>query len=207
MAWTKEYPSEEFVTVASFWLDKTEVTTRDFRSHVRAGKDLVCDEYATWGTREKEDHPMNCVNHFQAAAYCAFVDKRLPTLAEWEWAARGGRRGSKYPWGDAEPSDQLCWKRGFFATTGEGEGTCPVGSFPAGNTPEGIADLMGNVTEWTSTPNPNADTYMFVRGHNWSDFDPENMWIEPYSGSISSDDHSPYIGFRCALSVNSTNAP
>jgi formylglycine-generating enzyme len=197
------------VSVASFWLDKTEVTAWDYRSCVRAGKcsekDIVCDEHATYGS-QKKDYPINCVDHSQATAYCAFVGKRLPTTEEWEWAARGGARGSKYPWGDAEPSDQLCWKR-LNNSTAKGEGTCSVGSFPAGNTPDGIADLMGNVTEWTSTPNPNFDTLKIVRGHNWSDFDPAAIRIDPHSGGISSNLHVDGVGFRCALSVDSTNAP
>jgi formylglycine-generating enzyme len=205
----KTASSDEVTSVASFWLDKTEATAWDYRNCVRAGKcsekDIVCDEYATYGS-PKKDHPINCVDHGQATAYCAFVGKRLPTMAEWEWAARGGSQGTKHPWGGAELSDQLCWKR-FHHSTGKGEGTCPVKSFSAGNTPSGIADLEGNVSEWTSTLNPNFDTLAIIRGHTWADFDPAAISIDPQSQGVARNLHVSGLGFRCALSVDFTNKP
>jgi formylglycine-generating enzyme required for sulfatase activity len=91
-----------------------------------------------------ERHPVNEVTWQGAREYCAWRGARLPTEAEWEAAARG-REGRIYPWGNAPPTaDRAVFGRGR-------GGTAPVGSHPAGATPEGVHDLAGNVAEWTSS--------------------------------------------------------
>ncbi|MCG3153689.1 MAG: Hercynine oxygenase [bacterium] len=108
-----------------------------------------------------EDQPVVGVTWFAAWAYCYWLSElwqvsklqgaggkgqdekmiyRLPTEQEWEWAAGGGRR--KYPWGNDEPDETR-------ANYGQKVGkTTPVGSYPAGATPEGLMDMAGNVWEW-----------------------------------------------------------
>ncbi len=97
----------------------------------------------------RSNHPINCVDWNQANAYCTSVGKRLPTEEDWEYAARG-TAGNEYPWGNTPaPSNQLCWNgTGNDLGQGNRRSTCPVGSYPAGNTPLGLA---GNVWEWTSS--------------------------------------------------------
>jgi len=102
------------------------------------GRETWTDEVGT-----DEDKPINCVNWYEAFAFCAWDAGRLPTEAEWEYAAAGGSENRLYPWGSEAPTCELANWYG-----------CPaivdfVGSYPAGNGRWGHADLTGNVAEWT----------------------------------------------------------
>jgi formylglycine-generating enzyme required for sulfatase activity len=95
-----------------------------------------------------ESHPINCVNWYQAEAYCAWAEKRLPTEAEWEKAARG-TEARLYPWGSetADCTRVIRFVNDWGCGTGE---TWPVGSKPAGASPYGLLNVGGNVREWVS---------------------------------------------------------
>jgi iron(II)-dependent oxidoreductase len=91
-----------------------------------------------------EDHPAVEMTWYGARDYCRALGKRLPTEAEWEFAARGPQ-GRLHPWGDAPPDAR---RARFSAGWGR---TVPAGSLPDGATPEGVLDLAGNVHEWTAS--------------------------------------------------------
>jgi formylglycine-generating enzyme len=105
---------------------------------------------------EKADHPVVQVAYPDAEAYATWAGRRLPSEAEWEYAARAGST-STYAWGEElRPDGQLMantWQGKFpYQNTGANgwAGTSPVGSFPADGF--GLSDMIGNVWEWTTTP-------------------------------------------------------
>ncbi len=155
-------PAHKVTISKEFFIDKTEVSVADFAKCVAAkkctpafvhGPDMAEDEIEKFGKmcnaahRDRQDHPVNCVDFGQAAAYCAFVGKRLPTEAEWEYAARG-TDGRKYPWGNEDPGCDHAVTSGCGRAPTDAAGTKPVGSFPFAKSPFGALDMAGNVWEW-----------------------------------------------------------
>lgn len=186
------------VAVASFSIDPREVSVADFRACVAAGRCAV-DALASlpgcaWGTPGAEQHPMNCVDWNEADIYCRWLGRRLPTEAEWEFAARGAA-GRAYPWGNQPPSaERACFERGD---------TCPTGSRPSGATPEGVHDLAGNVWEWTASPycpysRPDCDSVeRAVRGGSYTAREGAKLKATVRSGHVATL-RERYLGFRCA---------
>lgn len=186
-------------------------------------------ELCTFGKPDRDNHPINCVNFFHAEGYCAFKKKRLPTEAEWEFAARGSD-GRKFPWGDdpgtaermnAGGSEFTRWEKKHGLPTSpvlyeldDGyEGTSPVGSFPKGQTRFGANDFIGNVWEWTSdwfetykpdeVINPkgalNGDRKA-IRGGSFNGGN--QLWLNPaFRFHQVPDATTPVIGFRCAKNL------
>ncbi|MFQ5600138.1 MAG: formylglycine-generating enzyme family protein [Candidatus Krumholzibacteriia bacterium] len=136
------------VWLDAFYIDRTEVTNAQFKAFCDATGRLYTnnphwdDDYFLG----KPDYPVINITYDQARAYCAWANKRLPTEAEWEKAARG-TEGQLYPWGN-EWTEQVANLWGDQGEQDHFRRTAPVGSFPAGASPYGAVDMVGNVWEW-----------------------------------------------------------
>ncbi len=203
-----EFPAHK-VSVSRFLIDKTEVTLQHYGRCVEA---RVCRPVAAsvqgdepWVTTEL--HPVTGVSWNDARKYCDWVGKRLPTEAEWEYAARRPQFGI-YPWpGAYNPKNAN--------SRGEGDGfprTAPVGSFPGGKTSAGLVDMAGNAAEWTADwyestfyqksperdpKGPEAPTgSRSVRGGSWAD--PDHLLRSTARFSVDPNVSNNAVGFRCA---------
>ncbi len=128
------FPGADYTGIESFWIplhfeDVTELIRPAF-----IGPPLPPEGQA--------DYPVTNVTWADAAAYCAWLGARLPTEAEWEYAARGPQ-GFLYPWGNEKGTVRLNSANAL-------AGTAPVGSFPEAASPFGLQDMAGNVWEWTA---------------------------------------------------------
>jgi formylglycine-generating enzyme required for sulfatase activity len=137
------------VTVRTFEMTKTQVTVEQYKACVDAGACTAPDtgDYCNWGQSDRGKHPINCVDWHQAQAYAKWAGGRLPTEAEWEYAARSGGRDWKYPWGNENATCERAVMYDGDLGCGR-ESTWPVCSKPRGNTTHGLCDMAGNVWEW-----------------------------------------------------------
>ena len=196
-----------------FWLGQTEVTVGAYELFAEATSrpmPPVPDFNKDW--RDK-DHPINSVTWGEAQAYCTWVGGRLPTEAEWEYAARGDKEELKYPWGNSVSHDQANYGKDE-CCDGLADGrdrwvyTSPVGSFD----PNGfnLFDMTGNVSHWAadwydrdyyvkspaSNPTgPRTGKIRVARGGSWN-VDSRNLrlsgrhWLGPgFRYTV--------VGFRC----------
>ena len=232
--WFEDEQPAHTVGLDAFWIDWTEVTNLQFVSFLN-DRGNQTEGGVTWLDLEHPelliervggeyrpksgyaDHPVVEVSWYGAVAYCEWSGARLPTEAEWEYAARGS--GSRaFPWGDTFDGTRLnycdanCDRGWADGTVDDGYGrTAPVGSFPAGASWCEAQDLAGNVWEWVAdwydsdyysrapSENPAGPTSgdsRVVRGGSWS-YSPIRV------RSAFRDRYDPvwtngYIGFRCA---------
>ncbi len=209
----REMPYHE-VYLSAYFIDKYEVTAAEYKECVLGG---ACN-YSAQSTNSTYDmdglgeHPVNKIKHAEAVTYCHWRNKRLPTEAEWEKAARGVD-GDKYPWGN---DDKTCDLAVINGCPGE---TKPVGSLPDGASPIGDMDMSGNLMEWVQDW-ASETYYQFPPSDGW--FDPQGpesnendrkitkggAFMKPESGNDYShraswrgikdaSGHNRLIGFRC----------
>jgi formylglycine-generating enzyme required for sulfatase activity len=197
------------VTLSAYCMDPTEVTVAAYRgcTSCTAPTAGTTNNYGNWGVTGRDNHPVNYVDWNQARAYCQSRGGDLPTEAQWEYAARGPD-GRIYPWGNAVPASQLCWSGDVPSRTS----TCPVQSYPSGNSPFGLFDMAGNVFEWTRdffagyTPTavsdptgPTSGTNRVLRGGSWFDSSASASYVRAaFRVVFTPTIRSNGVGFRCA---------
>jgi serine/threonine-protein kinase len=194
-----------------------EVTVGEYRTGCpRKWWQVDCEGWPGPRDGQAIDHPAVEVTWQEAKIWCEAQGWRLPTEAEWELAARGAE-GRTYPWGEAHRPraanycDVGC-KQGTLAVTWENDGydeTAPVGSFPAGRSPDGVHDLSGNAAEWVLDcwiPHHEGRAswddrtggeciQRTVRGGSWRD-----SWrgmASWHRSPLSAATRSSRVGFRC----------
>ena len=213
------------VTLDAFWIDQLEVTNATYMLCVQAGdcsppEDWASDKRPSYFNNEEfKDYPVVHVTWEQTSIYCTWAERRLPTEAEWERAARGDDFRN-YPWGDEPPDERFA---NFDRLVGD---TSRVGSYAAGAGPFGALDMAGNVWEWVADlyggeyysvspehnptgPETNTTNLRVIRGGSfqdeWTDLrvskrgealgpDPNARYDDPNREG----GHSSKIGFRCA---------
>ncbi len=202
--WPDEGNGHPFTT-AGFAIDRREVSARDYAACVEAG---ACPEFGRGPGCDIDDGPARCVTAFGAEIYCQRREKRLPSEAEWETAARGMRHPD-FPWGDAPAScERAVVARGTKAADrGCGEGRpLPAGSRAGDTSWCGAVDLGGNVREWTAStydryPGGTAEDGTqgrVVRGGSWL-MAPGAVSTAHTRGVEAPDGALPDVGFRCAV--------
>jgi len=197
------------VRLDPYYIGEHEVTIEEYRPCVDQG---VCPEPCIWNDPKfnQPRQPVVCANWDDAVAYCAFRGGRLPTEAEWEYAARGTDE-RRFPWGDDWHPE---WVNQHTPDDGY-KHTAPVGSFPENRSPFGAYDMAGNAWEWVrdywvpdyyptsprhDPPGSSKGKRRVMRGGSW-------MYDVPFF--VTTSNRSPgwpfrrkeYVGLRCAMDV------
>ena len=155
-----EYPRHKVTLTKGFWIGRSQVTVEAYLAFSAATEHALPEAPEFNVGWSKKDHPIVRVKWADAAEFCEWAGARLPSEAEWEYSARGGREGLRYPWGDT-PSHENANYRGT-GWQDAWETTSPVRSFRTNG--YGIYDMAGNVWEWL------ADWY----SPNYYSFSPES---------------------------------
>jgi formylglycine-generating enzyme required for sulfatase activity/tRNA A-37 threonylcarbamoyl transferase component Bud32 len=206
------------VALDAFWIDRTEVTNAQFAAFLNE-RGNQSEGGATWLELKEEscliewvggefqpesgyaDHPVVEVSWYGAAAYCKWAGARLPTEAEWEYAARGPD-GHVYPWGDGAPTCELAQFRDCSGRM------VAVGSLPEGASWCDALDMAGNVWEWVADwygdypsgrqvnpVGPSSGYYRVLRGGSWSNSRGSVRTASRFH--YTPDNRSRFVGFRC----------
>ena len=201
------------VCISGFEMDVHEVTNAEYAGCVDMG---VCTPpaYAVSHTRSSyygnpayDDFPVIWIDRYQAETYCNWAGRRLPTEAEWEYAARGGLPGHRYPWGDtiiAANANYMYSGDPWDNDTSEVEFYAPNGY--------GLYDVAGNVYEWVNDgyeedyysvspqndpPGPASGDWPIARGGAWG-FLTDTLRVSARKTGMTPDWLDPSFGFRCA---------
>ena len=174
--------SSHFVTLAAFYIDRTETTVENFKKFQPR-----YSEKPYTNSKPCPQCPAMGIDWNQARRYCHWAGKRLPSEEEWEAAARGNSTFT-WPWGN-----EFLPKHAN--TFGKEDGhltVAPVASFPAGASPYGVMDMTGNVWEWVQTKNKGL---RIVKGGGWTSYN--NQSKISFRNKVDAKLKNPTFGFRC----------
>lgn len=176
------------VYMKSFFIDKFEVTNLQYKEFVSAAKYSPPKHWKEGNVpKGKEYFPVVNVSYKDAIAYARWAGKRLPTLEEWQKAARG-TDGRKYVWGNED------FQKGFCKALGKAPS--PVGDYPKDESPFGCYDMAGNVSEWTLGEIICGGNFKIKGVYCTTDY---QMPTNPGNGDFMGyNSYSEFIGFRCA---------
>jgi formylglycine-generating enzyme required for sulfatase activity len=200
------------VHLDAFWVDRNEVTNAQYQLCVAARECSAPTETGSntrdsyFGNEQYDDYPVIYVSWDQAANYCKWIGGRLPTEAEWEYAARGPQRVI-FPWGNGRPDNTLSNYNGNVGDTTE------VGTYQAGASWCGALDMAGNVWEWVSdwfsydyymrSPprNPRGSVSGEVHGLRGGAWTSNQHRVRTAQRDYYTDEWSPLhlVGFRCVV--------
>lgn len=204
------------VTLNAFYLDAYEVTVSHYAEFLHVQKPEPPFKWHEANLNTHARKPVLGVSWFDARDYCRWVGKRLPTEAEWEFAARGSE-GRTYPWGHTHPTKghttagKTAW-RGYDTVS-------HVGQLELGRTPNGIYDLAGNLWEWVADwydstyyqfsprdnpAGPKAGPLRSLRGGAWNN-DSKALRSANRAG-YAPDTKRNDVGFRCARDTQPSGA-
>ena len=208
-----EFP-ESRVDVPAYKIDATEVTVGQYSECVEAGKceeidTKKCKVYTNLGLQISlrvpkallhEDIPVTCLTRAQAAAFCAYMGGDLPTHDQWERAGRGDEDTRLFPWGDTWSSTVANWgeldviKSSIVGKVDGVEWVAPPGLFGEGDSPFGLHDMAGNVSEWVRADGE-RQARGSARGGSWTS-DPFGLRV---TGRLSLDPRQGRtdVGMRC----------
>ena len=217
---------EHRVFLDSFYIDKYEVSAKDFSIFLNAKNNVkgyyLDNKFGTLMFNGKfqpraglENFPINNVNWRAANEYCKWKDKRLPSEAEWEKAARG-ENANTYPWGNQSPSPKLARYNQTWTKETKHKVLVPVDSLEEGKSIYGLYNMAGNVKEWVddwyfreyyketdeyaNPKGPIGGEYKVIRGGSWRDL--KGFIYSSFRNNGPSNSRMDDYGFRCVRNAS-----